>query len=156
MTSTYKQIWDELIENLTVTQKNEPGRFREICNIFYNKICAPDRVIHAGDVMLYYLQHAKKLSNMSPRDFSLRWNEMLRHTEILEKHYEEELDKVKRKLMYMGTYLRAYHQKFISPGKNFDQMSEEDITKYFQILHREEEETKPQGTSKAEGDVRGT
>ena len=58
--------------------------------------------------------------------------------------------------MYMKAYPKAYHQKFISARKNFDEMSEENITQYFQILHREEEETKPKGTLKAEGNVKGT
>ena len=72
MTKIYKHIWKELTENLTLDQKNEQGKFTEIRTMFYNKICAPDRDVYAGDVMLYYLQHVKKLRDMSPRDFSLR------------------------------------------------------------------------------------
>ena len=60
MASNYKQIWDELTKNLTVEQKNAPGRFAEVHTMFYNKICAPDRDVYTGDVMLYYLQHTKK------------------------------------------------------------------------------------------------
>ena len=71
MASNYKQIWDELTENLTVKQKNEPGRFVEVHTMFYNKTCAPDRDVYAGDVMLYYLQHTKKQQEIRPRDFSL-------------------------------------------------------------------------------------
>ena len=83
MTKTYKQIWKELTENVTLAQQNEQGKFAEIRTMFYNKICAPDRDVYAGDIMLYYLQHVKKPRNMSLRDFSLRWNEMLRHTALL-------------------------------------------------------------------------
>ena len=71
MASNYKQIWDELTENLTVEQKNGPGRLVEVRTMFYNKICAPDRDVYAGEGMLYYLQHTKKTRKMSPRDFSL-------------------------------------------------------------------------------------
>ena len=80
---------------------------------------------------------------MSPRDFSLRWRDMLRHTLLLKTHYEEAPDKVKRKLMYMQAYPKAYHHKFMTAGKKFDEMNKEAITQYFQILHKEEEETKP-------------
>ena len=101
MTKTYKQIWEELTKNDTFAPNNEPGKLTDIRIMFYNKICAPDRDVYAGDVMLYYLQHMKKPRNMSPSDFSLRWNKMLRHTALLEKHYEQEPSKVNRKLMYM-------------------------------------------------------
>ena len=40
-------------------------------------------------------------------------------------------------------------------GTKFDEMNKQAITQYFQILHKEEEETKYQGTTKAEGSVRG-
>ena len=100
--------------------------------------------------MLYYLQHAKKPRKMSPRDFSLRWNEILRHMTLLERHYEEVPDKVKQKLMYMQAYPKVHHRKFMKDGKKFDEMNEEAITQYFQILHKEEEETKSRGTPKAE------
>ena len=56
----------------------------------------------------------------------------------------------------MRAFTKAYHQRFISHGKVFNHMNEEEITQFFQILHREEEETKPKGTSKAEGYVKGT
>ena len=85
--------------------------------------------------MLHYLQHVKKPCKMSLRDFSLRWNEILWHMALLQKHYEEQPNETKRKLMYMREYPKAYHQNFITNGKNFEHMSEEDITQYFQILH---------------------
>ena len=93
---------------------------------------------------------------MSPRDFSLQWRDMLRHTLLLERYYEEEPGEVKRKLMYMGAYPKAYHHKFMKDSKKFDEMNKEAITQYFQIPHREKEETKPKGTSRAEGNVKGT
>ena len=43
MNKYYKQTWGDLIENLTVAQKNEPGKFKEIHTRFYNKICMPHR-----------------------------------------------------------------------------------------------------------------
>ena len=89
MKDHYKQIWAQLMKDLTVEQKNEPGMFRETRTRFYNKICAPERDVYAGEVMLHYLQHLKKPHEMSPRDFSLRWDEMLQHTALLEKHYVE-------------------------------------------------------------------
>ena len=106
--------------------------------------------------MLYYLQHVKKPRDMSPRDFSLRWNKMLRHTALLEKHYEQEPNEVKRKLMYMQAYTKTYHQRFISAGKKFEEMNKEEFTQYLQILHMEEKETKPRGTSRTEGNARGS
>ena len=45
--------------------------------------------------------------------------------------------------MYMRAFPMAYHQKFISHGKIFDQMNKEEITQFFQILHREEEKRNP-------------
>ena len=81
---------------------------------------------------------------------------MLRHTTLLNKHYKQEPKEVKRKLMYMQAYPKAYHQRFIAASKKFEEMSKEDITQYFQILHREEEETKPRGTLRTEGKSRGT
>ena len=105
--------------------------------------------------MLYYLQHTKKPRKMSPRDFSLQWRDMLRHTLLLETHYEEIPSKVKQKLMYMRAYPKVYHHKFMKDGKKFDEMNKEAITQYFQILHKEEEETKSRGPPKAEGSARG-
>ena len=106
--------------------------------------------------MLHYLQHLKNPCKMSLRDFSAIWNQMFRHTELLERHYKGEPNETERKLMYIRTYPKPYHQKFISHGKIFEQMSKEDITQYFQILNREEEETKPRGTLRTEGNSRGT
>ena len=77
MKDHYKQIWAQLTQGLTIEQKNKPGMFREICTRFYNKICAPETDVYAGEVMLHYLQNVKKPCKMSPRDFSLTWNEML-------------------------------------------------------------------------------
>ena len=128
MNEHYKQMWGQLTEDPTINLKNEPGKFREISTRFYNKICAPERVVYAKDVMLYYLQHIKKPCKMSPRDFSLRWSKMLHHKALLKKHYDKEPNKVKTKLMYIRAFPKAYHQNFITNGKNFDQMSKEDIT----------------------------
>ena len=72
MNEYYKKIWVDLIGNLTVEQKNEPGKFKEVHIQFYNRICVPDRDVYAGDVMLYYLQHMQKPCKMSLRDFRLK------------------------------------------------------------------------------------
>ena len=44
--------------------------------------------------------------------------------------------------MYMQAYPKVYHQKSMKDGKKFDEINEEAIMQYFQILHKEEEETK--------------
>ena len=80
---------------------------------------------------------------------------MLQHTALLESNYEGEPNETERKLMYIRAYPKTYHQKFISNGKIFEQMSEEEITQYFQILHRDEEETKPKSVSKVESTSKG-
>ena len=38
MNKYYKQTWGDLIENLTVDQKNELGKFKEVHTRFYNRI----------------------------------------------------------------------------------------------------------------------
>ena len=105
-------MWGELTDSLTTEQKNEAGNFQEIRSKFYNRICAPDRDVYAGDVMLYYLRHLNKPCKMSPRDFSARWNEMLQHMVLLEKNYKGHPNEADRKLMYMRAYPKSYHQKF--------------------------------------------
>ena len=58
---------------------------------------------------------------MAPRDFAARWNQMQLHSALLETHYEKNLDKAKRKLMYMNALPKLYNQRFIAQGKKFKQ-----------------------------------
>ena len=51
MKEHYKKTWGETIKDLTFAQKNKTGRFVEICNRFYNKICTPERDVYTGDMM---------------------------------------------------------------------------------------------------------
>ena len=116
-------------------QKNIAGMFKNIHTQFFNRLCPPHGDLYAGDVMLHYLRPVKKPRKMAPRDFALRKNQMLQHTEFLETHYESKSNEARIKLMYMRVQPKSYHQKFIAQGKNFKLMYEQDIMRCFKVIH---------------------